>query len=202
MFPQSVSRGWNIRGFNGSPICYGLPGCSTPCTDLAGLPANGAFYFQAFGGSVALPEVFHLLDLRPCWPLPDLNLLSSRQLAWRTLVGVLAVRWLPSANALNRCRDNRCAGGVVLEVDVAITTSGSSQAFRSVDHHVADKNRAQALSERASSGDGLGVCAFHYSTDPRPSSLTGSAPDIVSKHHVPAHTLCAIDEHASWDPSF
>ena len=55
---------------------------------------------------------------------------------------------------------------------MAITTSGSSQAFRSVDHHVADKNRAQALSERASSGDGFGVRPFHYSTDLRP---TGSA---------------------------
>ena len=32
----------------------------------------------------------------------------------------------------NRCRDSRCAGRVVLEVNVAITTSGSSQAFRSV----------------------------------------------------------------------
>jgi len=29
-------------------------------------------------------EVFHLLDLGPCWPLPDFHLLSSRQLAWRT----------------------------------------------------------------------------------------------------------------------
>src|SRR5262249_50875159 len=37
------------------PICYGLPGCSAPCTDLTGFPANGAFYFQAFSGSVALP---------------------------------------------------------------------------------------------------------------------------------------------------
>jgi hypothetical protein len=40
-------------------------------------------------------------------------------------------RWAKGARGLNRCRDNRCAGRVVLEVDVAITTSGSSQAFRS-----------------------------------------------------------------------
>jgi len=33
-------------------------------------------------------EVFHLLDLRRCWPLPDFHLLSSRQLAWRTPLGV------------------------------------------------------------------------------------------------------------------
>src|SRR5262245_10580993 len=32
-------------------------------------------------------------------------------------------------NALNRCCDNRCADGVVLEVNVAIATSGSSRAF-------------------------------------------------------------------------
>src|SRR5262249_33070455 len=63
----------------------------------------------------------------------------------------------------------RCAEGVVLEVDVAITTSGSSQAYRPVDHHVADRNCAQALREPPASGDGLGVRAFHYSTEPRPS---------------------------------
>ena len=45
---------------------------------------------------------------------------------------------------------------------MAITTSGSSQAFRSVDRHVAEKNYAQALRERPASGDGLGVRAFHY----------------------------------------
>jgi hypothetical protein len=57
--------------------------------------------------------------------------------------------------ALNRCRDNRFADGVVLEVDVAITTSGSLRAFRSVDHDVADRNSTQALRERPASGDGL-----------------------------------------------
>ena len=35
--------------------CYGLSGCSPPCTDLTGLPATGGFYFQAFNGSVSLP---------------------------------------------------------------------------------------------------------------------------------------------------
>jgi hypothetical protein len=30
----------------------GLSGCSPPCTDLTGLPANGGFYFQAFGWCV------------------------------------------------------------------------------------------------------------------------------------------------------
>src|SRR6516165_10697890 len=49
--------GGRFRGFHGSHICYGLPVCSAPCTDLAGLPANGAFYIQAFNGSVALPVV-------------------------------------------------------------------------------------------------------------------------------------------------
>jgi hypothetical protein len=46
--------GGNFRGFHGSHICYGLSVCSAPCTDLTGLPANGAFYIQAFNGSVAL----------------------------------------------------------------------------------------------------------------------------------------------------
>jgi len=55
LIPQSVSRGEGISGLPGSLICYGLPGCSTPCTDLIGFPANGAFYIQAFSGSVALP---------------------------------------------------------------------------------------------------------------------------------------------------
>ena len=45
----------SFRGLHGSLICYGLSGCSAPCTDLTGLPANGAFYFQAFSGSVTLP---------------------------------------------------------------------------------------------------------------------------------------------------
>src|SRR6516165_5064701 len=49
--------GGRFRGFHGSHICHGLPVCSAPCTDLTGLPANGAFYIQAFNGSVALPAV-------------------------------------------------------------------------------------------------------------------------------------------------
>jgi hypothetical protein len=35
-------------------FCYGLPGCSPPCTDQTGSPAFGDFYFQAFNGSVSL----------------------------------------------------------------------------------------------------------------------------------------------------
>jgi hypothetical protein len=46
--------GGSFRGFHGSHICYGLSVCSAPCTDLTGLPANGAFYIQAFNESVAL----------------------------------------------------------------------------------------------------------------------------------------------------
>ena len=49
--------GGRFRGFHDSHICYGLPVCSAPCTDLTGFPANGAFYIQAFNGSVALPAV-------------------------------------------------------------------------------------------------------------------------------------------------
>jgi hypothetical protein len=46
--------GGRFRGFHGSRICYGLPDCSPPCTDLTGCPASGGFYFQAFNGSVTL----------------------------------------------------------------------------------------------------------------------------------------------------
>ena len=44
-----------ISWLPGSHICYGLPACSPPCTDLASLPANGGFYFQASNESVTLP---------------------------------------------------------------------------------------------------------------------------------------------------
>src|SRR5262249_36129411 len=49
--------GGEFRGFHGSLICYGLPGCSAPCTDLTGFPAIGAFYFQASN------EIGPLLDI-------------------------------------------------------------------------------------------------------------------------------------------
>src|SRR5208337_729443 len=44
-----------LSGLPGSHVCYGLPGCSPPCTDLTSFPANGGLYFQAFDGSVTLP---------------------------------------------------------------------------------------------------------------------------------------------------
>jgi hypothetical protein len=64
-------RGGRFRGFHGSHICYGLPVCSAPCTDLAGFPANGAFYIQAFNGSVTLPVVGYdySIDWTPCMGL-------------------------------------------------------------------------------------------------------------------------------------
>ena len=58
-----------FRGFHGSLICYGLPGCSAPCTDLTGFPAIGAFYFQASNGLVALPVAGYdySIDRTLCW---------------------------------------------------------------------------------------------------------------------------------------
>ena len=62
-----LHAGHQFRGFHGSPICCGLPGCLAPCTDLTGYPANGAFYFQAFN------EIGPLLDMTTastgllCW---------------------------------------------------------------------------------------------------------------------------------------
>src|SRR5215470_19235598 len=59
--------GGDFRGFHGSLICYGLPGCLAPCTDLTGFPAIGAFYFQASN------EIGPLLDITTastgllCW---------------------------------------------------------------------------------------------------------------------------------------
>ena len=44
-----------ISRLPGSPICYGLPVCSPPCTDQTGCPACGGFYFRASSGSVTLP---------------------------------------------------------------------------------------------------------------------------------------------------
>jgi hypothetical protein len=58
-----------MSGLPGSLIRYGLPGCSAPCADLTGFPANGAFYFQAFSGSVALPAAGYNYnsDWTLCW---------------------------------------------------------------------------------------------------------------------------------------
>ncbi len=43
-------RGYLVHTFASSHICYGLPGCSPPSTDLTTFAANGGFYFQAFNG--------------------------------------------------------------------------------------------------------------------------------------------------------
>src|SRR5215475_1654660 len=63
-----LRAGIKSRGLHGSRICYGLPGCSAPCTDLTGLPAICAFYFQASNRSVALPVAGYdySIDWTPC----------------------------------------------------------------------------------------------------------------------------------------
>src|SRR5262245_65888854 len=44
--PQSVSRGYGISRLPGSLICYGLPVCTPPCTDLTRSPQpSRAFTF-------------------------------------------------------------------------------------------------------------------------------------------------------------
>jgi hypothetical protein len=48
--------GHGFRGYSGSRLLRPAR-LLAPCTDLTGLPANGAFYFQAFNGSVVLPAV-------------------------------------------------------------------------------------------------------------------------------------------------
>ena len=89
--------GGRFRGLHDSHICYGLPVCSAPCTDLTGLPANGAFYIQAFNGSVALPAVGY--DYNIDWT-PMLVGLSPTRMA-----ASLAARSSPSRCGPSLSRD-------------------------------------------------------------------------------------------------
>ena len=61
--------------------CYGLSGCSPPCTDLTGgtFPAIGGFYVQAFDGSVSLPAAGYDYDID-----------------WTSYVGGTCTRWYSS----------------------------------------------------------------------------------------------------------
>src|ERR1700739_1647440 len=93
--------GGSFRGFHGSHICYGLPVCSAPCTDLTSLPANGAFYIQAFNGSVALLVVGY--DYSIDWT-PMLVGLSPTRLA-----ASLAARSSPPTPPYIRVRIRRFA---------------------------------------------------------------------------------------------
>src|SRR6516165_2236352 len=84
-----ISRAETFRGFHGSLICYGLPGCSAPCPDLTGFPAIGAFYFQASNRLVTLPVAGYNYSID--WT-PTLAGLSPAGMAAR-----LAARHTPSA---------------------------------------------------------------------------------------------------------
>jgi hypothetical protein len=86
-----------ISRLHSSHICYGLPVCSAPCTDQTGLPANGAFYIQAFNGSVALPTVGY--DYNIDWT-PMLVGLSPTRMA-----ASLAARSSPSRCGPSLSRD-------------------------------------------------------------------------------------------------
>jgi hypothetical protein len=68
--PQSVSRGRKLSRLPGSHICYGLPVCSPPCTDLTGsLRPSGTF-------TSGLPA-----DRSP-FPLPDMTTTATGLLCW------------------------------------------------------------------------------------------------------------------------
>ena len=77
-FPQSVSRGATFRGFHSSHTRYGLPVCSSPCTDPTSFPAVGDFYSQAFSGIGSLLGMTTAVAGPLCWR--DLHPLE-RQLA-------------------------------------------------------------------------------------------------------------------------
>src|SRR5215468_230474 len=46
--PQSVSRGYGISRLPGSLICYGLPVCTPPCTDLTRSPSHRGLLHLGF----------------------------------------------------------------------------------------------------------------------------------------------------------
>jgi hypothetical protein len=54
-FPQIRFTRGTISGLQWFAHCYGLSGCSPPCTDPTSFLAVGDLYFQASNGSVALP---------------------------------------------------------------------------------------------------------------------------------------------------
>src|SRR5262249_20863373 len=94
-----------MSGLPGLLIRYGLPGCSAPCTDLTGFPANGAFYFQAFSGSVALPAAGYdynsdwtplLMGLAPIGTAASLAAPHAHVRTWHT-TGIFAVAAIPTA---------------------------------------------------------------------------------------------------------
>jgi hypothetical protein len=121
-FPQSVSRGGKISGLHSSHICYGLSVCSAPCTDLTGLPANGAFYVQAFNGSVALPVVGY--DYNIDWTPMLVGLAPTRMAA------SLAARSSPSrcgpgqSIAAGQTRDLPASSAFLLHVMYSSTPAG------------------------------------------------------------------------------
>jgi hypothetical protein len=55
ILPQSVSRGARISGLPGSRICYGLSGCSPPCTDQTGTPSPRELLLPGFQRIGRLP---------------------------------------------------------------------------------------------------------------------------------------------------
>ena len=68
--PQSVSRGARITRLQWFAHCYGLSGCSPPCTDLTGRPANGGFTSR-------------LSTARSPSPSLDMTTASTGLLCWR-----------------------------------------------------------------------------------------------------------------------
>ena len=78
-FPQIRFLRAMLSGLPDLHICYGLPGCLPPCTDLTGFPANGGFYFQASDGSVTLPAAGY-----------------DYSIDWTPMLAGLSTRWTDS----------------------------------------------------------------------------------------------------------
>jgi len=114
--------GGRFRGFHDSHICYGLPVCSAPCTDLTGFPANGAFYIQAFNGSVALPAVGY--DYSIDWT-PMLVGLSPTRMAASLAARSSPPRCGPGQSiASGQTRDLPASGVFLLHVMCSSTPAG------------------------------------------------------------------------------
>jgi hypothetical protein len=122
MFPQSVSRGGKFSRLNSSHICYGLPVCSAPCTDQTGLPANGAFYIQAFNGSVTLPVVGYNYNID--WT-PMLVGLSPTRMAASLAARSSPFRCGPGQSIVpGQTRDLPASGAFLLHVMCSPTPAG------------------------------------------------------------------------------
>jgi hypothetical protein len=116
--------GGEFRGFHGSHICYGLSGCSAPCTDLTGFPAIGAFYFQASNRLVALPVAGYnySIDWTPMLAGLSPAGMAASLAAPDPYVPISSIRFFTGELRSQRCIDGRSG---LLATDAALGGRGS-----------------------------------------------------------------------------